>query len=134
MASLNKVIIIGNVGTEPEMRYTPAGSPVTSFRVATNYRYTNAGGEPKEETEWFGVVAWRKLAEQCNQYLAKGRQVYVEGRLRTRNWEGQDGQKRFTVEIIANRVIFLGKTVSGSFPEGGDIEPDDIPFDQSEGG
>jgi single-strand DNA-binding protein len=133
MASLNKIIIIGNVGTEPEMRYTPAGSAVTSFRVATNYRYTNSTGEPKEETEWFGVVAWRKLAEQCNQFLVKGRQVYVEGRLRTRNWEGQDGKQRFTVEIVANRVIFLGRPGTASVPEAGELEPDDLPFDQSEG-
>ena len=133
MASLNKIIIIGNVGTDPEMRYTPSGSAVTSFRVATNYRYTDSAGEPKEETEWFGVVAWRKLAEQCNQFLVKGRQVYVEGRLRTRNWEGQDGQKRFTVEIVANRVIFLGRSGTASIPEAGELEPDDLPFDQGEG-
>jgi len=130
MASLNKVILIGNVGTEPEMRYTPGGNPVTSFSVATNRRYTDSNSETKEETEWFRIVAWRKLAEQCNQFLAKGRRVYVEGRLRTRNWEGQDGQKRITVEVIANRVIFLDRQAIGAPPEETEIEPSDIPFDQ----
>ena len=130
MASLNKVILIGNVGTEPEMRYTSGGNPVTSFSVATNRRYTDANGETKEETEWFKVIAWRKLAEQCNQFLAKGRRVYVEGRLRIRNWEGQDGQKRIAVEVIANRVIFLDRQTVVSPPEEGEIELGDIPFDQ----
>ena len=128
MASLNKVILIGNVGTDPEMRYTPDGNPVTSFRVATNYRYTGPNGEPKEETEWFRVIAWRKLAELCNQFLAKGRQVYVEGRLRTRDWEGQDGQKRVSIEVVANRVIFLGKRALAPLPEEGELEPEDLPF------
>jgi len=128
MASLNKVILIGNVGTDPEMRYTPDGNPVTSFRVATNYRYTGPNGEPKEETEWFSVIAWRKLAELCNQFLVKGRQVYVEGRLRTRNWEGQDGQKRVSIEVVANRVIFLGKRALAPLPEEGELEPEDLPF------
>jgi len=128
MASLNKVILIGNVGTDPEMRYTPDGNPVTSFRLATNYRYTGPNGEPKEETEWFSVIAWRKLAELCNQFLAKGRQVYVEGRLRTRNWEGQDGQKRVSIEVVANRVIFLGKRALAPLPEEGELEPEDLPF------
>jgi len=99
MASLNKIILIGNVGADPEMRYTPDGNAVTSFNIATNYRYTTSSGEAKEETEWFKVITWRKLAEQCNQFLAKGRQVYVEGRLRTRNWEGQDGQKHVSIEV-----------------------------------
>ncbi len=133
MASLSKAILIGNVGSDPEMRFTPSGSAVTSFRIATNYRYAGADGEKKEETSWFTVVAWRKLAEQCNQFLTKGRQVYVEGRLRTRNWEGQDGQKRVSVEVVANKVLFLGKPASASLPEGGEIEPNDIPFDQNEG-
>jgi len=84
MASVNKMIIIGNLGSEPEMRFTPNGNPVTSFRVATNWRYTTGQGERREETEWFTVVAWNRLAEQCNQFLTKGRLVYAEGRLRTR--------------------------------------------------
>ena len=133
MASLNKIILIGNVGTDPEMRYTPNGNPVTSFRMATNYRYTGPNGEPREETAWFRVIAWRKLAEQCNEFLAKGRQVYVEGRLRTRNWEGQDGQTRVSIEVVANRVLFLGRPAVTSPPEKDELEPEDIPFEQNEG-
>ena len=136
MPSLNKVMVIGNVGSEPEMRFTPSGKPVTSFRVATNRVYTTPEGEKKEETEWFTIVAWNRLAEQCNQFLNKGRLVYAEGRLRTRSWEGQDGQKHYRTEIIANRVSFLDKKSAAPLPEGekaeevetGEIEPDDIPF------
>ena len=129
MAGLNKVMLIGNVGSDPEMRYTPNGHPVTSFSVATNYRYPDSGGEMKEETEWFRVVAWRKLAENCNQFVTKGKRVYVEGRLRTRNWEGQDGQKRVAVEVVANRVIFLDRQATVSLSEEGEIDPRDLPFD-----
>ena len=135
MASLNKVMIIGNLGSEPEMRFTPNGRPVTSFSVATNRVYTTAEGERKEETEWFAVVTWGNLAEQCNQFLTKGRLVYVEGRLRTRNWESQDGQKHYRTEIIAIRVPFLGRQAVAPLPEEGvaeggmdEFEPEDIPF------
>jgi single-strand DNA-binding protein len=138
MVSVNRVTIIGNLGSEPEMRYTPSGRPVTSFRVATNWRYTTPEGERKEETEWFTVVAWGRLAEQCNQFLTKGRLVYVEGRLRMRSWEGQDGQKRSRNEIVADRVKFLDRqgmvthaekvTEEGTEGDAGDLEPDDIPF------
>ena len=136
MPSLNKVTIIGNVGNEPEMRFTPNGKPVTSFTVATNRVYTTPEGERREETEWFTVVSWGKLAEQCNQFLTKGRLVYVEGRLRTHTWEGQDGQKRFRNEIVANRVRFLDRQAVAPLPEGsveevgsGELEPEDIPFE-----
>ena len=133
MASLNKVMIIGNLGSEPEMRFTPNGNPVTSFRVATNRVYTTPEGERKQETEWFTIVTWNKLAEQCNQFLTKGRLVYAEGRLRTRTWEGQDGQKRYRTEIIANRVTFLDRQAVAPLPEekieeAGEFEPEDIPF------
>ena len=135
MASLNKVMIIGNVGSEPEMRFTPNGNPVTSFRVATNWMYTTADGERKQETEWFTVVAWNKLAEQCNQFLTKGRLVYAEGRLRTRTWESQDGQKHYRTEVVANRVTFLDKQALAPLPEerieeagAGELEPENIPF------
>jgi len=145
MVSVNKITIIGNLGSEPEMRYTPSGRPVTSFRVATNWRYTTSEGERKEETDWFTVVSWGKLAEQCNQYLTKGRLVYIEGRLRMRTWEGQDGQTRARNEIVADRVKFLdrqgahppleGRPEEGRPEEGkheesdtGELEPDDIPF------
>ncbi len=138
MLTLNKVMIIGNVGTEPEMRFTPNGNPVTSFRVATNRVYTTPEGERKQETEWFTVVAWNRLAENCNQYLAKGQRVYAEGRLHTRSWEGQDGQQRSRSEIVANRVLFLdrqamapvsgegGEEITHSEPEPAVVE--DVPF------
>ena len=109
MVSLNKVMIIGNLGSEPEMRFTPNGNPVANFRVATNRVFTTPEGERKEETEWFTVVTWGRLAEQCNQFLGKGRLVYAEGRLRTRSWEGQDGQRRYRTEVVANRVTFLDR-------------------------
>ena len=117
MAGLNKVMIIGNVGNDPEMRFTPNGNPVTSFRVATNRFYTTPDGERKQETDWFTIISWNKLAEQCNQFLNKGRLVYVEGRLRNRSWEGQDGQKRFRTEIIANRVTFLDRQATAPMPD-----------------
>ena len=135
MASLNKVMIIGNLGSEPEMRFTPNGNPVTSFRVATNWVYTTPEGERKQETEWFTVVAWNRLAENCNQFLTKGQRVYAEGRLRTRAWEGQDGQRRSRSEVIANRVLFLDKQALAPLPIEGteeaahaEPEPEDIPF------
>ncbi len=138
MVSVNRITVIGNLGSEPEMRFTPSGRPVTSFRVATNWRYTTPDGERKEETEWFTVVAWGRLAEQCNQFLTKGRLVYVEGRLRLHTWDGQDGQRRARNEIVADRVKFLDRqaAVSADMPskpeesEGGngDFAPDDIPF------
>ena len=142
MLTLNKVMIIGNVGTEPEMRFTPNGNPVTSFRVATNRVYTTPDGERKQETEWFTVVAWNRLAENCNQFLTKGQRVYAEGRLHTRTWEGQDGQKRSRSEVVANRVLFLDRQAAAPLPgEGpsdeagagevtaGEPEPgDDMPF------
>ena len=135
MVSVNKIIVIGNLGTEPEMRFTPNGRPVTSFSVATNWRYTTSEGERREETEWFTVVTWGRLAEQCNQFLNKGRLVYVEGRLRTHSWEGQDGQKHYRNEIVASRVNFLDRQAVATLPEEKpgesaltEVEPEDIPF------
>jgi single-strand DNA-binding protein len=133
MANLNKVMIIGNVGTDPEMRFTPNGNPVTSFRVATSRFFTNPEGERKQETEWFTVTAWNKLAESCNQYLTKGKRAYIEGRLRTRIWEGQDGQKRTQVEIVAERVLFLDRQAAVAplkeeAKADEEIEAEDLPF------
>ena len=136
MASLNKVMIIGNVGTDPEMRYAPSGNPVTTFRIATSRSFPTSEGERKQETEWFTVVAWNKLAESCNQFLSKGKKVYVEGRLRTRSWEGQDGQKRSNVEIVAQTVLFLDRAGTPPPPEedlevgkpGEDLKVDNLPF------
>lgn len=105
--SLNKAMIIGNLGRDPEMRYTPSGQAVTQFTVAVNRNYRDNNGEWQEETEWFRVVAWAQLAERTAEYLRKGRKVYVEGRLQTRSWEDQNGQKRYTTELIANTVTPL---------------------------
>ena len=126
---LNKIMIIGNLGRDPEMRYTPSGSPVTNFRVATTRTWNTSDGERHSETEWFTVVAWGKLAETCNQYLVKGKQVYIEGRLQTRHWEDADGKQRTTVEIVANEMIMLGKRspTSDSPPEK-DNDEDEFPF------
>jgi len=129
MASLNKIMLIGNVGSDPEMRYTPNGKAVTSFRMATNYRYAGSDGERREETEWFRVSVWGRQAESCNQFLSKGKRIYVEGRLHSRSWEGQDGQMRTNLEVSANRVIFLDRVAPGSLPEEGELEPQDLPFD-----
>jgi single-strand DNA-binding protein len=129
MASLNKVMLIGNLGSDPEMRFTANGNPVTSFRMATSRNFLDSDGERKQETEWFTVVVWGKQAESCNQFISKGKQVYVEGRLRTRSWEGQDGQKRFRTEVVANRVLFLDRRALAVLPEEGELEPEDLPFD-----
>lgn len=104
---LNKVMIIGHLGRDPEMRYTPSGRPVTSFSVATSRSWNTAEGERRTETEWFNVVAWGSLAEICNQYLKKGHQVYVEGRLQTRRWEDEEGNKRTATEVVASEMIML---------------------------
>lgn len=105
---LNKVMIIGRLGADPESRYTSSGSPVTTFRVAVGRQWRDSNGEGHEETEWFSVVAWNKLAEICNQYLAKGTRVYLEGRLQTRSWEDQQsGQTRYRTEMIASDLIIL---------------------------
>jgi single-strand DNA-binding protein len=132
LATLNKVILIGHLGADPEMRYTPDGKSVTSFRLATTHRYTTSKGETREETDWFRVTVWGRQAEQCNQYLKKGQQVYVEGRLHAREWQTQDGQTRTSLEVTSNNVVFLGRpSGSAALPDEGDIVPDDIPFDQN---
>lgn len=104
---VNKVILIGNVGADPELRYTPGGAAVTNFNMATNESWTDNNGERQERTEWHRVVVWGRLAEICNQYLRKGSKVYIEGRLQTRSWEGQDGQKRYTTEVVARDMQML---------------------------
>lgn len=105
---LNKVMIIGRLGIDPEMRLTNSGSPVTTFRLAVGRQWRDGNGEGRDETEWFSVVAWNKLAEICNQYLTKGSRVYVEGRLQTRSWEDQQsGQTRYKTEVIATDMIIL---------------------------
>ena len=118
--TMNKILIIGNVGGDPEMRYTPNGNPVTSFSVATNRRYT-AGGEEREETQWFRVSAWNRLAETCNQYVVKGMKVFVDGRLSTREYVGQDGQTRTSVDVNAFDVRFLDRPGEADPGQGGDL-------------
>ena len=109
MAGLNKIMVIGNLGSDPEMRYTPNGAPVTSFSVATNRTYTTSQGERRDETEWFRIVAWNQLAETCNQFLKKGSSVYAEGRLRTRVIDKEDGTKLYKTEVVISHLIFLNK-------------------------
>jgi single-strand DNA-binding protein len=108
MASVNKVILVGNLGRDPELRYTPGGQAVANFSLATTERFSNKEGERQERTEWHRVVAWGRTGEICAQYLAKGRSVYVEGRIQTREWEDKEGQKRWSTEIVATNVQFLG--------------------------
>lgn len=106
--SVNKVILIGRLGQNPEVRYTPSGAAVANFSVATNENWTDKSGQKQERTEWHKVVVWGKLAELCSQYLTKGRQVYLEGRLQTRQWQDKDGQTKYTTEVQAQTVQFLG--------------------------
>ena len=105
---LNKVMIIGHLGRDPEMRYTPSGRPVTTFSTAVSRTWNSSDGERHSETEWFKVVAWGNLAEICKKYLTKGQQVYIEGRLQTRQWEDKEGQKRTSVEVVANEMMMIG--------------------------
>jgi single-strand DNA-binding protein len=105
---LNKVMVIGHLGRDPEMRYTPSGRPVTTFTIAVSRSWNTADGERRSETEWFNIVAWGNLAEICKQYLHKGQQVYIEGRLQTRQWEDKEGQKHKNVEVVANEMMMLG--------------------------
>ncbi len=135
MRSLNKVQLIGRLGKNPEVRYTASGAAVANFTMATNESWVGKDGQKNEKTEWHNIVAWGKLGEICGEYLAKGKQVYIEGRLTTRSWEGRDGNKRYTTEIRAENMIMLGgpggRENNGPADTSGD-EPiaieDDIPF------
>ncbi len=126
---LNKVMIIGHLGRDPEMRYTPSGKPVTTFTVATSRSWNSTDGERHTETEWFNVVAWGNLAEICKQYLVKGQQVYVEGRLQTRRWEDNDGVKHTSVEIVANEMMMLGDRRESTASSTGDVNLSDDALD-----
>ncbi|MBI3247985.1 MAG: single-stranded DNA-binding protein [Deltaproteobacteria bacterium] len=141
MASVNKVILVGNLGKDPEVRYTPGGQAVAKFPVATTDNWTDQGGQRQEKTEWHNVVVWGKQAENCGQYLAKGRQVYLEGSIRSRSYDDRDGNKRYITEVVAQRVQFLGGGGGGrgaqqeGGPSGGSddfggspIPEDDVPF------
>ncbi len=129
--TLNRMTAIGNLGSDPEMRYTPGGNPVTTFSVAVNRSFNTQDGERHEETEWFRVVAWNQLAERCNQYLNKGQKVYVDGRIRTDRWEGRDGTARTTIEIVAQNVVFMSRPNEGG---GGMPREEDYPGDAMSGG
>ena len=119
MAGVNKAILVGNLGRDPELRHTPNGQAVVNFTLATSENWTDKSGERQERTEWHRIVVWGKTAEMCNQYLSKGRTVYVEGRIQTREWEDKDGNKRYTTEINASTVNFIGPRTGGG-SDGGD--------------
>lgn len=138
MSSLNKVILIGHLGRDPELRYTADGSPVATFSIATSEKWNNKGGEAKEHTEWHNIVAWNQLADLSKKYLAKGRQVYIEGRLRSSEWTDREGNKRKKTEIIATQMVLLGSRQENADhnqaepqPESARREPGEESFDQS---
>jgi single-strand DNA-binding protein len=114
MSSLNKILLIGHLGKDPEVRYTPDGSPVATFSLATSENWTDKNGTRQEHTEWHTIVAWNRLADLSKRFLTKGRQVYVEGRLRSREWTDRDGNKRRTTEIIATQMVLLGSRPQGA--------------------
>jgi single-strand DNA-binding protein len=150
MIGVNKVILIGNLGKDPELRYTPGGQAVATFSLATTERYNDRNGQRQDRTEWHNIVAWGKLGELVNQYLKKGRSAYIEGRITTRSWDDKDGNKRYKTEIVANQVQFLGSAGQGSSdmnsgfdqsmegfearqsgptgPESSSLSEDDLPF------
>ena len=132
---LNKVILIGRLGANPEIRYTPDGTPVANFNLATTEIFTNKNGEKVSQTEWHRVVVFGKLAEIVGEYYTKGRKVYVEGKLRTRSWEDREGNKRWTTEVVANNLFILdskgdtdSEVIASDIPEESQIDDEDIPF------
>ena len=125
MASVNKAILIGNLGKDPELRYTPGGQAVASFPLATSEKWRDKEGVMQDKTEWHNIVVWGRQAETAKEYLSKGRPVYIEGRIQTRSWDDKDGNKRYITEIVGQRVQFLGSRDSGgAAPSGGDTTPD----------
>ena len=127
---LNKVMLIGRLGRDPEMRYAPSGRPVTSFSLATSRSWNTSNGERRTETEWFTIVAWGSLAEICKNHLTKGQQVYIEGRLQTRHWDDAEGNKHSATEVIANEMIMLGerRDLNDSEGEAAAHDEDEFPF------
>jgi single-strand DNA-binding protein len=124
MASVNKVILIGNLGKDPELRYTPGGAAVVNFPIATNERWKDKNGQPQERTEWHNIVLWGRLAEIANDYLKKGSAVYIEGRLQTRSWEDRDGNKRYTTEVVGRQMQLLGRE-AGAGERAPEARPDE---------
>ena len=132
---VNKVILIGNLGADPEVRYTPDGAPVANFNLATSESWNDrTSGEKQERTEWHRLVVWRKLAEIAGQYLKKGSKIYIEGKLQTRSWEDQSGQKRYTTEVVVNELQMLDSRGEGGGGGGGGISRDPGPAAQHESG
>jgi len=127
MAGVNKVILVGNLGADPEIRYTPGGMAVVTFRLATSETRANKDGQKETKTEWHRVVAFGKLAEICGEYLSKGKQVYIEGKIQTRSWDDKDGNKKYTTEILANTMQMLGSKGEGGAHAASDVSADDIP-------
>lgn len=125
---LNKVMVIGQLGRDPEMRYTPSGRPVTTFNLASTRSWNSSDGERHTETEWFNIVAWGSLAEICKQYLSKDMQVYIEGRLQTRSWEDANGNRRSSTEVVAKEMIVLGEQKETTEDEVSDVEEDEFPL------
>ncbi len=138
MAGINKVILVGNLGADPEIRYAPSGTAVANFRLATSETRVNKDGQKETKTEWHKIVTFGKLAEICGEYLAKGKQVYIEGKIQTRSWDDKDGNKKYMTEIVANTMQMLGSApkeggaaASPTEPPAGEIPPsdiDDVPF------
>ena len=131
--SVNKVILVGNLGRDPEMRHTQTGRAVCNFTLATNERWKDREGQQQERTEWHRLVVWDRLAEVCVEYLSKGKQIYVEGRLQTREWEDREGNKRYTTEITVTNMQMLGRRSDPAFEPTGDPSPDDAPAPASNG-
>ena len=129
--SVNKVILIGRLGQDPELKYTPSGSSVCSFSMATTESWNDKSGQKQEKTEWHKIVVWGKLGELCKQYLAKGRQAFVEGKLQTRSWDDKDGNKRYTTEILATSVQFLGASAGQSSYSADSAKEPSVSFDQN---
>jgi len=127
---LNKVMLIGRLGRDPEMRYTPSGRPVTSFSLATSRTWNTSEGERRTETEWFNIVAWGSLAEICKNFLNKGQQVYIEGRLQTRHWDDAEGNKHSAIEVVANEMILLGerRDLANESDDSGTQSEEEFPF------
>ena len=137
MASLNRVELIGNLGRDPEIRYTPGGTAVASFSLATSEKVKNKSGEWEIRTEWHNIVLYARLAEVAGEYLSKGKNVYLDGKLKTRKWQDRDGKDRYTTEIIGDKLLMLGSK-NGSIPDGSDDQPsnsqahEDIPHDDTD--
>ena len=133
MASLNKVMLIGNLGKDPEVRYTTSGTAVASFSLATSERFKNRSGEWEDKTEWHNVTLWGRLAEIAGEYLAKGRTVFIEGRLQTRKWQDRDGRDRYTTEVVADKMQMLGGKGDGGGRQGSGKSSDDVGAGASQG-